>query len=475
MSDQNSKTAKPLPYANKGDLTTGAVHSHLIRMTVPMVWGIFAVIAVQLVDTYFISMIGDTNTLAGFSFTFPVTMVISHFVFGLNIAMSSVVSRLQGQKDIKTTKRIVLHGLIMACSVSAIISGLCYIFIEPLFLTLGADETTLPYVLQYMPLWLISSIILAIPVNGNSAIRASGDTTTPAIVMTTVAVFNAILDPIFIFGYFGLPAMGVEGAALATLIATSIAALQGLYFLIVKKKLVACDGLHLDQFKDSFKRLAIIAIPAGIGNIIMPATGGIIIALLANYGPEAVAAYGIVSRIEAFALIFIIALSLGMAPIVGQNWGAERYNRVRLAIKYAIQVNFVWSFLVALILVLAGATIAQQFSQDPQVIEYTVLFFTIVPVTYAFGNLVFGWASAFNAMGKPQRSFVMIFVKAIILLIPALLIGAHFYDVKGIFIAIALVNIVAGLTFHVISRRICSPKNCDEKQADPPNASKQTL
>ena len=93
-----SKIPKPLPYANKGDLTSGSVKNHLIRLTIPMVWGILAVIAVQLADTYFIALLGDTDILAGISLTFPVTMIISHIVFGINIAMSSVVARLLGEK-----------------------------------------------------------------------------------------------------------------------------------------------------------------------------------------------------------------------------------------------------------------------------------------------------------------------------------------------------------------------------------------
>lgn len=421
-----------------------------------MIWGMFAIIIVQLVDTYFISLLGETEILAGFSFTFPVTMVISHFVFGISIAISSVVSRLQGQKDLKTTKRIVLHGVALAVITSALIAALCYIFIEPLFKMLGSDEKTYPIIIQYMPYWLLSSIVLAIPVNANAAMRASGDTFIPALVMTIVALVNAILDPLLIFGLLGFPAMGVQGAALATLIATSAAAMTALYFLIFKKDLIARDSLHLSTFKDSFKRLAIIALPAGIGNIIMPATSAVIIALLAQQGTEAVAAYGIVSRVEAFSMLLVIALSLGMAPIVGQNWGAQKYDRVRLVIKQAIQINFAWCLFVAIILAITGNMIASQFSNDSNVIDIASFFFFIVPITYGIGNLVYGWSSAFNAMGKPQRAFTMIFTKAFIILIPALLIGSYLNGVQGIILAIAATNIIAGTLFHFICRRICN-------------------
>jgi Na+-driven multidrug efflux pump len=220
-----------------------------------------------------------------------------------------------------------------------------------------------------------------------------------------------------------------------------------------KKNMISRDSLHLDQFGDSMKRLLVIAIPAGLTTIIQPLANAVITALLAAYGVEVVAAYGVVSRVEAFAMLFIIALSLGMAPIVGQNWGAGNYARVHEAISQAIRFNFIWCAFIAVIFGVFAKRIAGEFSHDPLVIEYVALFFWIVPFSYGFGNLVFGWSSAFNAMGKPQRSFVMIFVKAILMTIPAVYLGRHFYGVAGIFWAVAITNIASGILFHIISIR----------------------
>lgn len=443
-------------YAHKGDLTSGPVHKHLIRMTIPMIWGLLAVIAVQLADTYFISLMDDTDILAGFSFTFPVTMIISHIVFGINIALSSVASRLIGAKQMDDMRRVVLHGIILAVFVSSLIAILSFIFLKPLFFLLGANEATYPTVAAYMPIWLLASAVLALPVNANSAMRAAGDTAIPAIVMITIAVVNFILDPIMIFGLLGFPEMGVKGAAIATLIGYASGAIMAAYILAFKKKLVAIDRLHLDKFKDSMKRLATIAIPAGIANIIGPSVAAVTIAILSNYGSEAIAAYGIASRIEAFALLFVIALAVGMAPIIGQNWGAEKYDRARKTINLAIIFNLGWSAAVAIILALAAKPIAAAFSDDPAVVDATILFFWIVPFSYGIGNLVFGWSSAFNAMGKPQKAFVMVFVKSFIITIPAIILGGKLYGYEGVLWAIAISNIISGGLFHILSSRQCS-------------------
>lgn len=459
---KNETPKKALPYANKGDLTNGSIKNHLIRLTIPMIWGLFAVIAVQLADTYFISLMDDTDILAGISLTFPVTMIISHIVFGINIAMSSNVSRLLGANKRDEAKVIVLHGILMAFAASSVIAIGTYLSLEPIFKLLGADETTLPTIQQYMPVWLIASAILAIPVNSNSAVRASGNTFTPAMVMTCIALVNFILDPLLIFGLFGFPELGVKGAAIATLIAYCCGLVFALYIMLTKEKLIAVDGLHLDKFKASLKKLGVIAIPAGIANIIGPGTNAVVMAMLAKYGNEAVAAMGIVSRIEAFSLILVLALATGMAPIIGQNWGAEKFDRVHRTINLAIIFNLIWSLCVAIILGMSALQIAGAFSDDPAVIYYAKLYFWIVPISFAFGNLVFGWSSAFNAMGLPKKAFMMIFVKSIIITVPAVLLGAKFGGVIGIFIALMAANFISGGLFHYLSRRDC--QKAEEKR-----------
>jgi putative MATE family efflux protein len=443
---------KDLPYKNKGDLTTGPVQAHLIRLTIPMIWGLLAIMSVALVDTYFVSRLG-THALVGISFTFPVTLAIANLLFGLNIALSSVVSRLIGEKKLDDARRVTLHGILLAVLAAFIIALGCYIFMDPLFRALGADAESLAIVRAFMPVWLLSSVVLAIPVNANSAIRANGDTYTASLVMLAIAVSNLIFNPIFIFGLLGMPAFGVTGSAIATLLANICGMIAALYIIIFKQDLLPHDGLHLDKFGNSTKRLAMIAIPAGLTNIIMPATNAVIVAFLASYGSKVVAAFGVVARVEALSLLLVIALAIGMSPLIGQNWGAGKFSRVNETIRLAIIFNFIWSVLMALVFGLFAKEIGGVFSADDVIIHYVALYFWLVPVSYGFGNLVFGWSSAFNAMGEPQRAFFMIAAKSFAMTVPAVLVGSHFYGVPGIFLALALVNIASGVLFHVMSWR----------------------
>ena len=448
-------SAPPRPHATKGDLTKGDIRAHLIRLSWPMIWGIGAIISFQLVDMYFIGLLG-TEALAAVSFTFPVTMAIFSVIMGFGIAMSSVVSRLIGSGDRDTVQRVTTHGLLLVFLIGLGLAGLGLIFMTPLFTALGVPPELMPMVREYMTWWFAGAVFITMPLVGNAAIRAGGDTMTPALIMTLAAVMNAVLDPILIFGLFGAPRLELEGAAIATVIANGLAMIAGLSILYGREKLICTNYLkRCGAFGDSAKRLLFIALPAGLTNAIQPLVNAFIIALLAQSGPAAVAAYGVVSRVEAFVFIVIMGVAVGMGPIIGQNWGAQHYSRVNETLRLAIRFAVAWSLLVAGTLILFAEHIATFFSDDPNVIAVAMLFFWIVPITYMFSNLVNGWASAFNAMGMPQRSFIMIVVKMLCLMLPAVYLGFMLQGIFGLFAAIAVVNILAGVIFHFWCRHTC--------------------
>jgi putative MATE family efflux protein len=434
--------------AAKFDLTEGSVSRHLVRMTIPMIWGIMALISFQLVDAYYISRLG-TIQLASISYTFPVTYGIFSIFIGFGVATSSVISRMIGEKRTEDMKRVASHSLLIVFIVSIIIGLLGLALIEPIFNTIGAKPEELEMIKSFMMPYLLATFFVSMPIVGNATLRASGDAVTPAIIMTIAAIINALINPVLIFGLWGFPRMELMGAAIGTIFANIMAMIA---CLILMHKRGVIDFAHIKnliKFGDSAKRILIIALPVGVTGLLPAILGSVINHLLSKTGPEAVAAFGAAGRMEAFLLVILMALSIGMGPIIGQNWGAQKLDRVRETVKYAICFSVIWSVSTALLISFFAHPIARIFSDDPVVRENLVLYLVIVPMTYFLGNLSQGWGSTFNAIGKPQISAGMIFLKMIILCIPAVFIGNAMNGVTGIFIAIAIVNCITGVAYHL--------------------------
>jgi putative MATE family efflux protein len=454
--DTQSPSAR---YAHRGNLIDGPLTGHLIRMAAPMTWGIFAIISFQLVDMFFIARLG-MHELAAVSFTMPVTMGVFSLIMGLSIGMSSVLSRRIGQQAAGTAERdavarLATHGLALGFMTGCVLAGLGLAFSDGLFRLMGATDDMMPVIRDFIHPWFAGAIFLTVPMIGNAALRAGGNALFPALVMTAASIVNAILSPLMIFGLLGFPEMGVRGAALAGVFANAGAMAACLYMMGPRMKLLRLRPFDAHLLADSWKKLLMIGLPAGLTNMVQPVVNGIIIAMLAAAGTQAVAAFGIVTRVEAFAFIVVMGLAGGMAPIIGQNWGAKRFDRVHETLRKAFTFNAAWSLAVALVLGLFGKAIAGLFSTDAQVVQIAALYFLIVPITYAAGNLVPGWASAFNAIGTPERAAAMIFIKHLLVLVPACFIGEYFWGATGLFAAIAATNLIAGLALNAYGWRQC--------------------
>jgi putative MATE family efflux protein len=419
-----------------------------------MIWGIAAIISFQLVDTYYVSLLG-TQYLAAMSYTFPITLFVFSIIMGFGIAMSSVLSRLIGEGKSEDVRRVTTHGLGLVCLTSLTLAFVGYTLRDHIFEWMGADADMRVLIHEYMTIWFFGVPFLALPFSGNSAIRAAGSATIPATIMVLSAVLNAALAPFFIFGWAGLPAMTLKGAAIATVFCQFLSAISVLYVLKFRlHMLLPSSDLRLPQFGDSCKRLAFIAVAAGLTSAIVPLVNSFVVSVLSPFGKEAVAAFGISSRVEAFCFIILMAMAVGMGPVIGQNYGAGKFSRVRETLKNAIGFSVLWCLFISCVLVALARPMANIFSNDPIVVYYTAMAFAAMAPAYLFSSLISGWSSAFNAMGKPQISLVSTFFRMIVLMVPAVMMGAKLGGVFGVFMAIALTNIFCGIVIHMWARRI---------------------
>ena len=203
------------------DLTTGSVHRHLIRMALPMIFGLTASMSFSFVDLYFIGTLGDDG-LAAMGFVARVIMIIFSATIGLSAGISSVLARAAGSNNQEEVKKIATNTFILTLLLSVFFTVSGLLTIDPLFTLMGADEDILPLIREYMTIWYFSPLFMMLPMTGGAVMRALGDTKYQGKIMIYAAIGNAILDPLLIFGHFGFPELGIAGAAWASLIIQSV-------------------------------------------------------------------------------------------------------------------------------------------------------------------------------------------------------------------------------------------------------------
>jgi putative MATE family efflux protein len=435
--------------AGKAVLTEGPIGKTLFRLTVPMTMGILAMVAFNLTDTFFVSRLG-TRHLAALSFSFPVILILTRFALGIGVGAASVVSRAIGMGDWKGVRRLTTDGLGLSLFFVAIFVVAGLFSIDRLFGALGAEGEILSLVREYMRIWYFGLIFVVVPMVSNNGIRATGDTKTPAMIMLVAVVVNTVLDPLLIFGIGPFPEMGLAGAALATLIARMVTFCVSFYVIYKKLKMVTFERPGFDEMIDSWKRILYIALPAAVTRIIVPVGQGVITGITAAYGTNAVAALGVAIRAEYFAFAVVMALSSVLAPFVGQNWGAGKFDRVRVAIRKSNRFAMIWGVGSFAVLALVARPVAGIFSKDPEVASNIVLYLRIVPLAYFFQMVLMLVTGTLNVLNKPFHAAAIGMGQVILLTIPLAFIGSALFGLKGVFMGITVAYLCSGIFAQVI-------------------------
>lgn len=436
--------------ARKPDLLSDPVGTTLFRTTVPTTLGAIAVILYYLADTYFVSLLG-TDELAALGFTFPATILVTYFGVGLGIGTSALVARALGSRNLLLAQEMTAASMLIAVIIGCVFMYPAIASIAWVFPLLGAQPQRMVLIEQFMQLWYLGMPLLLMQFAGTAVIRASGNAKLHGSLMTLGAIINAVLDPMFIFGFGPIPAMGIGGAALATVIAWGFTVVTICYYLSVKEHLLSFRLPPLHELLQTWKKLFSITLPAALANMITPVSTGVLTATLAGYGPQAVAAYGVAARVESFVMIVVLGMSMSLPPFISQNYGAHLYDRVcqglRLSLRFVLLLQLSLYALVAV----AAPWIAAIFTADEAVRDIIITILRILPASYAFQGMVVLSASSFNALHAPRNGLITSLTRFFVFYVPLALLGNMLWGITGLFIGAAVGNLLAGL---VISRWI---------------------
>ena len=437
-------------------LTHGSVHTGLMNLTVPMILGISSSLFAAVFETWLLGRI-STETLAAYSFTFPVVGALTSLSLGLSIGLSAVLARTVGAGDQTAIKRLATDGVLLMAVVMTVVTILGILTIKPLFTLMGAQPETLKLINAYMIIWYFGLLFLALPSIGANALRAAGDSRISGLLMVGGAVLQMILDPILILGLMGAPKLGIEGAAYAMVISRFVLCIVTFYVLVNWKKIVEFKKPKLPELIASWKAILNVGLPATATNLIGPVSTAIIVSMLASYGSEAVAGFGIASRIEALSVIPLFALSASIGPFVGQNWGAKKIDRANQAMMLAFTWSLLWGLFIAVLFFLFKEPLVLFFEDDKDVAAYAALYLLIVPFSYGTWGVLMMASATFNSLGKPLVSTSMSIVRMFFLYVPLAFVGEYFAGIAGIFGAACISNILMGIVGFTLNRRAYGP------------------
>lgn len=406
------------------DVTKGNIGKHMRDMAIPTIGGGLAFALFNITDTYFVGKLG-TESLAAMGFTFPIVLIASSVSMGISTGASSVLSRLAGSKDLKKMRRTATDGIFLSILIVMFFSIVGLLTMDFIFPLLGADETTLPLVKEYMTVWYMFVFVVLMPPVSDGAMRSLGDTYRPFIVMLVCAVLNIILDPIFIFGWFGVPAMGIRGAAIATVVSRFVGMIVSLSFIHFHYKLIEFSKPKVKEVLHSWKSILSIGIPS-VGVAIVPQLLRTLLTAMAASigGTVAVAAIAVGSRIEGFVNIASFSVSGSIIPIIGQNWGAENYERVDETRRLLNKLAVIISLIVVSIMFVFVKPLAGVFTEDPAVVAKASIYLRIVLIG-AIGLNLYTWnGQILNAIGKSMITLLVNAGGTLFLMMPMVYIGS---------------------------------------------------
>jgi len=431
-----------------------------------MLVGILAMMAFNVIDTFFIGRLG-TLPLAAMTLTFPVVMVIGTFTLGLGVGAMVVISQGIGAGDRTRIRRYSTDALTLAGVTVAVLTTIGLATLEPLFRALGATDAMMPYVEQYMVIWYPGMIFYIVPIVGNNIIRATGDTLTPSIVMLVGVAINAILDPILIFGWGPIPPLGVAGAAIATVIARGVTMVVVLWVLCFRDRLLGSLWPGYHDLIASWKTILRTGLPVAVSNAIIPVALGLITRIVTGFGAEAVAGFGVATRVESFGLALVYALSTGLSPFVGQNFGAGRIDRIQKGLGFTKRFCLLWGALLLVVFLLIGKPLASCFDSNPLVVQTASLYLWVVAVSLGLRGVHHIIWTTLNVLGRPYDALFLEFLLAFGLWIPLAFVGARVAQIGGLFCGLSLANILGGLTAYVWVDRVTEQQKSRQDASQP--------
>lgn len=437
---------------------TGSLMRHVTVMAGTGAVGLIAVFAVDLINLFYISLLGHQAIAAAVGFAGVVGFFHVSLAIGLTIGIGAVVARAIGSGRAADARRLATASLALMVAITAVVGSGTALFLGPALQALGASGEVAQLAQRYLAVTVHSLPLLGIGMACAALLRAVGDARRAMVVTLAAALVTAVLDPILIFGF----KLGLDGAAIASVVSRVVLAAVGLHGVLVRYRMLS--RLDLSRFRADAKTLMAVATPAILTNLATPVAAAFVTHSIAQFGPSAVAGAATIDRVSPVAFGVIYALSGAVGPILSQNLGAGRVDRVREGLRaslvfMACAVALAWVVLALAVVPWGGANgqgqglLIRMFSADAAAAELITLFCLGLAPSFFFIGALFVANAAFNNLGFPLLSTAFNWGRATLGTIPFAWWGSH-YSASGVLIGQSVGSAIFGLLAMVVAWRI---------------------
>ncbi len=442
-------------------LGTDRIFPLLLKLGIPAAVGMIVNALYNIVDTIFVGQGVGPLAIAALSIVFPLQMIVSSIAQAIGVGASSIVSRRLGEKRPEEAARTIGTAYAAVALVTAALVALVIVFMRPILAFFGASEAIMPYAFEYTTIVAPGFFFFALSMAASNLIRAEGNAKASMQGMMIGAVANTLLDPILIFGFD----MGVGGAAAATVASQALSCAYFAYLYLSKRTHVRLERTDFIVKPAILRESALLGAPAFIQS-----SGMSILALLMNNslgwygGDEAVAIYGMNHRVISLVIFPILGIVQGFQPIVGYNYGARAYNRVRSAIKVGTATVGGIALFMQILLMAFPRVCVSLFINDPSLIESTARVLRVMVMFIPFGAVQILGSNYFQAIGKKTPSLILGLSRQFLVLIPLVLVLPRFFGLAGIWFAFPIADFISTvLTTILLTREI---KRLDSRHAE---------
>ncbi|GKX28816.1 MATE family efflux transporter [Vallitalea longa] len=430
-------------------MSEGNITESLFKLGIPMVVSMLVIALYNVVDTYFVSELGISQ-VGAVTVAFPISLIFSGIGLTFGTGGGSYISRLLGSKDTKKANEVASTALFSALIIGIIIVISIFIFLGPVLLFMGATETILPFAKSYASIFIISMLFSTVNVaTGNLAV-AQGAANISLTAMISGSVLNMILDPLFIYTFN----LGVEGAALATLLSQIVTSLIYIKFFVSGKSFLKISLSNFTPRKNTYIQIIKIGISMLLLQLLCSLSMSLISRAAKAYDDQAIAAIGIVLRIITLGTNVVFGFMKGFQPIAGYNYGAKNFGRLKDATKTTIKWTTIFCITWTAITFIFAKPIISIFSTDAEVIRIGVKALRANTIMFFTFGFQFTYSTLYLAIGRAVSGGILNIGRQGVFFIPVILIMPSLLGLNGIIYSQAVADILTSVVTVVFAIKI---------------------